>query len=342
LTRKKLKILIRTAGGAARNKQLGLGHVYRCLSLAKYLQSYENHFLVEDYGGVKEILKENKSKNYNLLKKGIRLNSDIKKTISYIQKKKIDLIIIDKYKVNSHYVKKVSQYTKTVVISDLKNIDYHGDLIVNGFVGYRNQITKNKFGVKCILGPSYQILDKKFSKIKNSRKKKYDLIITFGGFDEKNIIGLLLKPLTVFLDKIKIKIILGPSTRKSNKIRKWHLKHRKNVNVINKTKDMYREITSANFGICAGGITSYEFASVKIPFAIICQVKHQLITAREWHQRNVALNLGLFNKKIEKRIERLLERLVQGKGVYQYSKKTIVDGMGAKRVSDEILRMIEE
>lgn len=342
LTRKKLKILIRTAGGTAHNRQLGLGHIYRCLNLATYLKSNEIHFLVEDYGGVKQILKEKKFKNIQLLKKGINFNSDIKKSISYIQKKKIDIIIIDKYKINPIYVKKLSQYTKTVVISDLKNINYHADLIVNGFIGYRNQISKNKFGVKCLLGPSYQILNKNFSKMKLSHKKKYNLLVTFGGFDEKNITGLLLKPLTRFLRKIKVKIILGPSTKKSNKIRNWQRIYQKNVRIIDKTKDMYREIACANFGICSGGITSYEFAALHVPFVIICQVGHQLTTAKEWQRRKIAINLGLVNKRTEKRVERLLERLVRGEEVYRFSKKPIVDGKGLKRVSLEILRMIEK
>jgi len=339
LYKEDLKILIRTSGGRAPNKELGLGHVYRCVNLASYFKSNYLYFLVEDWGGVKKILKENKCPNVFFLKKGIKLNSDIKQTISHIQKKKIDIIIIDKYRINPKFIKKVGEYAKTVVISDLKNIDYDCDLIINGFIGYKNKVIKNRYGSRCLLGPSYQILNRSFAKRKTKYKKRYKLLITLGGFDEKKIIEFLSIPLTKFLHKINVKIILGPATKKSEKIRKWEKNYRKFVEIIDKTNDMYKEISSANFGICSGGITTYEFAAMKIPFAIICQVKHQLITANEWQHRNIALNLGLVNKEIEKRVEQLFKRLAEGKAVYRFNKKPVVDGLGAKRSATEILKM---
>jgi len=339
LNKDKLKILIRTGGGRAPKKELGLGHVFRCINLAHYLKSNQIHFLIEDYGGVKKILNKKKYYRISFLKKEIDYKSDIRETLSYIEKNKIDVLIIDKYKIAEKFVKAVRKHVKTVLISDLKIIDYPADLIVNGFIGYKNQIRRNKFGTKCLLGPKYQILNEKFVRKKKRNKKRYDLLITVGGFDEKNVIELLLEQLTKFTSSLRVKIILGPATKKSEKIRKWEKNYRKFVEIIDKTNDMYKEISSANFGICSGGITTYEFAAMKIPFAIICQVKHQLITANEWQNRNIALNLGLVNKEIEKRVERLVKRLAEGKEVYRFNKKPVVDGMGAKRSASEILKM---
>jgi len=116
-------------------------------------------------------------------------------------------------------------------------------------------------------------------------------------------------------------------------------KYGKFIDLVGKTENMHDEIKKVEFGICSGGITTYEFASMKIPFAIVCQVKHQLITAREWHQRNVALNLGLFSKDMEKKIIKLFQKLEHHESIYKKTNKTIVDGKGAKRVVHEILRM---
>lgn len=38
------------------------------------------------------------------------------------------------------------KHVKTVVISDLKKIDYQADLIVNGFIGFKNTIAKTDSG----------------------------------------------------------------------------------------------------------------------------------------------------------------------------------------------------
>ena len=71
------------------------------------------------------------------------------------------------------------------------------------------------------------------------------------------------------------------------------LKYSKNLFVVNETKNMRKEISETSFGFCAGGITTYEFATMNIPFAIIFQYKHQLLTAKAWEKRKIAYNLGL-------------------------------------------------
>ena len=57
-----MKILFRTSGGRIPERQLGLGHIYRCINLSKELHSHEIIFLIEDYGSVSSILKKNNLK----------------------------------------------------------------------------------------------------------------------------------------------------------------------------------------------------------------------------------------------------------------------------------------
>ncbi len=340
LKNKKLRILFRTSGGAAHQKELGLGHVYRCMNLASYFFNHQVYFLIEDYGGLKNVLEQRLAKNTKFLKKNIDLQSDIKKTINEIVKKKIDVIIIDRYNLQSNYINNIRKHAKTVVISDLNKIKYNCDLVINGFIGFKNQ-EKRLHGSKCLLGPKYQILNPKFSKKIQSYQKKYDLLVTFGGFDEKNISTIILDSLSKFKNKIKIKIILGPATKKSNNIKNLIRKNDKNLVVVESTKNMFQEILNSNFGICGGGITSYEFAALNTPFGIICQVKHQLKTAKEWEKREIGVNLGLITKKTPEKIERLLEILAQNKLPIERKTSKVVDGFGGKRVSKEILNLIK-
>ena len=63
----KINILFRTSGGVAPNKELGFGHVYRCINLAKKISNNKIFFEIEDYGQVKKILIKNNFKNiFNL------------------------------------------------------------------------------------------------------------------------------------------------------------------------------------------------------------------------------------------------------------------------------------
>ena len=72
---------------------------------------------------------------------------------------------------------------------------------------------------------------------------------------------------------------------------------------------MYKEISLAKFGLCSGGITTYEFATLDVPFAILCQVQHQTITAKVWENYGAALNLGLNKENTRKKIMLFLENI---------------------------------
>jgi spore coat polysaccharide biosynthesis predicted glycosyltransferase SpsG len=145
-----------------------------------------------------------------------------------------------------------------------------------------------------------------------------------------------LSSLTKYTKKIKTKVILGPATIKSKKIKLFEKKYQKHIKIIQSTKDMHKEISRAEIGICSGGITTYEFAAMRVPFAIVSQVKHQLITAREWERKGHAINLGLISSKTSNRIDKFLKNIVE-KRLPQINKSNIIDGLGAQRVAKEIL-----
>ena len=54
-----MRILFRTAGGSAANKELGTGHIFRTINLSNMLKNHKIFFAVEDYGGIKKIFHNN-------------------------------------------------------------------------------------------------------------------------------------------------------------------------------------------------------------------------------------------------------------------------------------------
>jgi len=328
-----------TAGGRDPNNEIGLGHIVRSINLASHLKGIKIWFIVKDYGGIKRVFPKKGFEKAVFLKKNQSLESDLKKIKNCIIKNNIDISIIDMYKEKTQYISELKKLSKVVVISDLNKINYSCDLIVNGFIGFKNKVTKNKFGTKCLLGPSYQILNKNFFKEKNPTKKRYNLIASFGGTDTKNLTMLLIKALLPkYINKIRTKIIIGPSNINKNQILRF--KKQKNISLIQNPKNIYKEIFGAEFGICTGGITSYEFAAMNIPFAIICDVSHQLLTAKEWDKKGCARNLGKINKKTFSKLNKYLEDISKNKIKRPKQKAKLIDGYGATRVTKEILGLI--
>jgi len=321
--------------------ELGLGHIFRSINLAKEFRKNNVFFLIEDYGGVKKIILKNGLNNNYYLKKGANLDLDLEETSKIIKNKKIDVLIIDHYHVQKEYVKKIKEIVKVVVISDLENINFPADLVINGFIGFKNKIVRNKFDTKCLLGPEYQILNKNFSKKSNFQKKTIKILASFGGLDEKNISEMILKELINLKISFNVKIILGPAANRTSNFKKLLKIKPKNIKIQTKTYDMKNEMIRSEFGFCSGGITTYEFASLNIPFAIICAVKHQLKTAREWQKKGVAMNLGIVNQGTENKIRKMILKLMENKINFKFGRK-MVDGKGSVRVANEILKIIEK
>ena len=329
-----MKILFRTSGGRIQKKELGLGHIYRCINLSKEISSHDLTFLIEDFGSVSSLLKE-QSLKYIKLKPGLSENADIKNTIKIIQDKKIDLVIVDRYGLTNKYAKAINDVVKLVIISDLKNIQYNADLIVNGFIGYKNKITYNKYGTKCLLGPKYQILNSTYGKKIPTTKKKIDILATFGGFDSANIMSIFLKSLKNNIHNFNIKIILGPSTKKNIELKRLVTQYKKHISILQSVPDLRKEISETKFGFCSGGVTTYEFASMRVPFAIISQYSHQLTTAKEWQKRGIGLNLGRSTNSTSKKIQNIINNLEKTRKKLKIN-QNIVDGLGSKRIKKEI------
>ncbi len=335
---RKLKILFRTSGGRARKKELGFGHIFRSIYLSKKISKHTKFFLVEDYGGVKLVFKKNKIENLIFLPKNIDLINEISITKKIIKKEKIDILIVDKYNIDIRFFKEIKNDVKIVYISDLKKIHFPVDLVINGFIGFKNKIVRNMYDSKCLLGPKYQIINDKFVANRN-KKKIIDLLVTFGGFDEIGLIEFVIKRWLNMNKKFKMKIILGPGTNESKFIQNNKKKYSKLLIIEKQTTKMYLEMEKTKFGLCAGGITSYEFAKMGIPFGIICMTDHQKLTANEWQKRKMAINLGVYDFKLTKKVDNFLN-LVSINKLLLKNNTQIIDGRGVTRIQKEIIKLV--
>ncbi|MDC0212133.1 hypothetical protein OAK30_06720, partial [Candidatus Nitrosopelagicus sp.] len=105
--------------------------------------------------------------------------------------------------------------------------------------------------------------------------------------------------------------------------------------------DMYNEMSLAKFGLCSGGITTYEFATLGIPFAIISQLTHQTITAKVWEDAGIAINLGLNNKTTGQKITSFLENINTIQLKKNTNKHLNLNGNGGTIVYEEIMKLLD-
>jgi UDP-2,4-diacetamido-2,4,6-trideoxy-beta-L-altropyranose hydrolase len=332
-------VLFRTAGGKAKNRQLGLGHIFRVINIAKKLEkNCEIYFLIEDFGGVEKILKSHNFFNIKKITNDINLEKDLEITSDTIKKISAEVLVVDHYGVKNKYLSIMKKKIKTVLITDLKKFNFDADLVTNGFIGFKNKIFKNNFGAKCLLGPKYQILNKNFHNKNIKLNSKFRILVTFGGYDEKQISTVVVNSLKVFLDRIELKIILGPAAKITNELKNLNKKYPNQIIIQKDVKNMHKEILKSSFGICSGGLTTYEFAAMGIPFIMICDDNHQLITAKEWNKRKIGINLGIVNENTKKRLNLKIEKILNNK-IKLKNRINLVDGLGSERIANEILKI---
>lgn len=331
------QIIFRASGGNAPGKDFGMGHVYRCLNLAEKLQDYSILFLMENYQAGVDVVR---SRGYDI--KVTPVLSAPQEEISALaeasKETKPEFIIIDKYKMPDQVFSAARQLkSKVIAISDLDRIDLDADIVIDGFIGLSSGEVKNKYGAKCYVGPKYAIIDENFRNVFPA--VNYNLLITTGGFDHHHLNLKLIEAIDLLRGDKGATVILGPASDYGDKLEKILAKTSKAIDVKKAVASLAPEIQKASFGICAGGMTTYEFACAGLPYAILAQEEHQLQTAKIWEKLGVAMNLGLGTELTAEHIAKQLDSLlVKKKKLKNMSEKgrEIVDGRGVLRVKDII------
>ena len=94
------------------------------------------------------------------------------------------------------------------------------------------------------------------------------------------------------------------------------------VSANESTNDMAKEKDKTKYGLCSGGLTTYEYVSNGIPIVIIPDDNHQIITAKHWEKLGFAKNLGNVNKATREKVDQFLREIHQGKfRVWRVSKE---------------------
>ena len=322
--KKKIKKIILMVDG---NAEIGLGHFYRMINLAKSL-SKNNHVT---------FMTNNKSELLRLENK-FKIESIPKGKIGAFEKKlnqlKPDVIIIDKHRennVNLGIMKRSCNY--------LLSIDYVGKNV--------NHISKN-FGIlyqnKHIEQNTtfeYSLLNKNITKQKPIQitKKIHNIVVLQGGSDTHCFTPKIIDALHDLSNEIQISVVLGPSFLCHNEIKKILVKLERKITITNNIKNMGSFLKNFDLAITAGGMTLLELAYLGIPSVIICGEKFENETAKKMEILGYGINLG-FGKTVSKnKIYNTTKSLIADYSLRKKMNnngKRIIDGKGLLRITEFI------
>ena len=326
-----MKVFILTEGG----KDIGFGHITRCLSLYQAFQERGilPEFIINGDNNIEYLLKNVNYQIFNWLDRRNKLFEIVKNA---------DIAIIDSYLADRSFYIQVSKLVKLpVYIDDNKRLDYPEGVVVNGNIHAETLNYPKKDGITYLLGIKYTPLRKEFWEVpeKKIKEKIESIMVTFGGNDVKNMTPKIIKFLNDKYSELNKNVIIGRSFQNIDEIKKCA---DKNTNLIYypDAEKMKRIMLESDIAISGGGQTLYELASVGVPTIGICVAENQLGNIREWDKTGFLEYIGLYNEnniitKLDKPLSQF-EDIKLRKAISKIGKK-FVDGKGSLRITENLL-----
>jgi spore coat polysaccharide biosynthesis predicted glycosyltransferase SpsG len=291
--------------------QSGLGHLTRCINIAKamteFIKTHDIVFLGEYTPFAMSLLTENSFSIFS------------KDTITYQLN---DILILDDYELNQSDVDSLRiMFNKVIKIDDFNDHDLRSfDLVIN----YRYNAEKENYSCKSTcLGMSYFPFSESLIKIREKKESlplnDFEHVFVFiGGTDRNNSGYKLIQILDRILVNKHIYLIddeyssCSPPYSKNN-----------HIAYLPFIRDISSYYEKADVLLSGGGGSKYEAAFCGIPNAVISQTEEQAIDTQIFADNHLTFDLGLIGdldikpKKVESLLKAFLcyEKLNQIKSL---------------------------
>jgi len=338
------KVVFRVDGGSrlphAEDREKGMGHVVRCLALAKELEKYdvEITFLMKNHlTGVKKVIDAG-----HIVKKlpvSSDKETDIRRIPGMLNRIKPQIVLNDILNTEEKYMLKTRETGAFLInVDDLGPGRQLADVLVYSLV--RPPVYSKP---KIYAGPAYMTLKDKFRKMHKKRKKIREkigkILVSMGASDPQSLTVKVLKALEKVDRNFTTTVVIGSAFTHHNELKNVLDKARKKYIVKSNVSNMAELMHDADIAIISGGISVYELAAVGTPGIVLCQNKHENTNVFEDYGFVTKLGLGKFvgEKQIIGAVKKLARDKFLRKKMSDQGKK-LVDGCGAERVAKIILK----
>lgn len=331
------------------NEILGMGHLMRCMSIAKAL---------EDKGAVCIFFVADETAGNFLKDRGFKchiLNTDFHDMESEIPILKKTLLnenlsprlwLADSYQLTENYMSELKKTGPVLYLDDTGEGIFKADGIINYNI-YADSLSYEKkcqSGMKLLLGAKYAPVKEAFLKTPYQvRKCAENVLITMGGSDRLNIAGSLCQRLLEKLPaNMEITLICG---RFNPHLQKLLFLEKKNerVHVQVDVTDMWNVMSQTDIAISSAGSTMYELSALGVPSVCCYYVENQRRIAEDFAKKVGICNAGDFSKNPEDVLEKITDEVcrladnMKAREELSERMKKVTDGRGAERIAREIL-----
>ena len=281
--------------------EIGFGHISRCLVLAKALEfNFKITFVSKLMPRV--FIK-------NILNSGfkfLQINND---DFSIFNK---CIVVIDGYNFNSIYQKKVKLVAaKLVCIDELRDIQYHADVIINNQPCLKVKDFLCKESTEIYSGLQFSMLRNEFiavgkEMVKHKKlKDKKTFFICFGGSDPNNFSEKIVKMLLQKDSSYCVNLLLGSGYKHDSNF------DANNVNIFKSLNpdELIQVIKKSNIAILPASTIMLEAFCVGIPIISGWYSNKQKQTLECLHKDGYILNCGDYRERFKNEMFRLIDSI---------------------------------
>ena len=323
-------------------KELGLGHLTRCLALAdKFMELNEDVDItfITSSNLVCEIANRNGFKVIHL-----PLHDNVAGELNYYKSKLNKAICVtDIPNIHESYLKALKKNNCLVVSLDDESdtVFYYSDILIKPNIN-PNVSHFYSSDTQYYEGAKYVILKKDFEKYAKKMKigNEYpkSLFLCFGGSDNNNITLKIVN--VVKKTNLNSTVVIGSLYPYQDELLK-SIEGYDNVDIKIDVNNIGKFIYSADLAIISGGTLLYETSALGTPSIVICQNQDQNDESKFFAKNKAAINLGLFDRIGEGVIKNTILELISDCNTRKLLNKNatkLIDTNGADRIVQIILK----
>ncbi len=255
------KIIFRTVG----KQQLGMGHIYRCLTFAYKLTGHQFLFVIDEDSemGIRKV-----QESFFPVKIVKNDNEFEQLLIDY----EPDILVNDILDTTEDYMKMVTKYAQRVVnFEDIGAGAKYADAVINALYERGEKLHNEYYGSKyfCIRDEFLEEVPKEFSETVEN------IMIIFGGADPSDLTARLYeicKTLHTKYPLVQFHFITGFAYENKNKIA---TDEENSIYIHNDVKRVSAYMSKMDLAITSQGRTVYELASMGVPAIVLAQNKRE-------------------------------------------------------------------
>jgi UDP-2,4-diacetamido-2,4,6-trideoxy-beta-L-altropyranose hydrolase len=319
-------VLIRTDA----SNEIGMGHVNRCISIARYLEEEQIKTLFVLRYASSAVVAELKrlGAEFFLLDERCRPKKEAEYLSNYFaQDYPVALFdfahypsmeIVDEF--HAYFELLNSVFKTTVLIDGFKDtaivdhIDPAIDIVITPYIGADKQGFQQKRAFRHLAGPAYFIFTPEYVSEhwrREVRHKAEKILVSMGGSDPYDLTLTIMAALALVKTEIHCRIIVGPDF--SNHLTK-RIEEQCRVlpfcEIVIAPPNLVPHLKWAEMAIGASGLTKYEMAFAGVPSLQLSFNAELADLTAQYEKEGFYRNLGLFSKSNPETIAREIDTLV--------------------------------